>query len=758
MKTKGRTKGKILFRSFATIALCCSVAVGGTYALFTSESEVNIAVTSGTVKVTANIDTESLATYSMNKRVTDAEGNYVNGFENGGTASFTTVDGVQQLELTNITPGDKATFAIDVTNHSNVDVQYRFTWAIADEGLAEVLEATVDEEKLVENTTEWAVWEAEAEEQSRTFDVSVSLPVETGNDYQNKSAKISFTMEAVQANGAQYYQKTIVDSAEELHEALNDNGNIILNGNVDLSGYEWEPIAEFSGILDGNGYTISGISGTEGLCVALNGATVKNVTLDGSVVAGSNNHTGLLAGAIKKDENNKEAVTVLEDITTQGSVTGGEYYTGGLVGAISSYHSIVRGCVNNATVTSDGQQVGGIFGYAKREVLIEDCTNNGTVTGSGFVGGIIGLIAGEDDDPSLYVTVQNCTNKGTVSATGAYAEFVGGIVGVVGREGGNSPVNPIYAYILDCTVVDGKKVYGGKINVATGKDEMITVYDSRTEVALAGELTFAELNAQEGINFKYDESYTSGPVVLDGQGTATITDWVDAWYYNSLTIRGVTFASGACFTAKGIESGAIVLIEDCTFYACDQDALVAAGEGVYGRIDNSGAGMCLNIETAAGVTVIVRNCTFEGDGGADVERNGYQNWATANANNRNKARGHAICINGISGVSTDKFESVLIEDCVINNMRGNAIQLYTFNNPITIRNTTVNAWGQNKLTLSGGKSDAAIRGDLAAGASSSLLTIENVTFGLDEIADNILHVNVNSYEGNTDGTRTAGTY
>lgn len=40
---------------------------------------------------------------------------------------------------------------------------------------------------------------------------------------------------------------------------MNSNANYILANNIDFTGYEVEPIAEFSGIFDGNGYTISNI-------------------------------------------------------------------------------------------------------------------------------------------------------------------------------------------------------------------------------------------------------------------------------------------------------------------------------------------------------------------------------------------------------------------------------------------------------------------------------------------------------------------
>lgn len=95
-------KRKTLISSILTIALCLSLIAGSTYALFTSQDEVNIAVTSGKVSVEAVILNNTLTTSSL-----DVAQNQ--GFANGGTALFTDSDN-QKLELTNMTPGDKVEF------------------------------------------------------------------------------------------------------------------------------------------------------------------------------------------------------------------------------------------------------------------------------------------------------------------------------------------------------------------------------------------------------------------------------------------------------------------------------------------------------------------------------------------------------------------------------------------------------------------------------------------------------------------------
>ena len=86
-----KKKTKVIASAVATIALCASLAVGGTFALFTSESKVNVAISSGTVDVVAQASELSL--YSPT--VIDSDGTVIDEtnaatsdtFANGGTAS-----------------------------------------------------------------------------------------------------------------------------------------------------------------------------------------------------------------------------------------------------------------------------------------------------------------------------------------------------------------------------------------------------------------------------------------------------------------------------------------------------------------------------------------------------------------------------------------------------------------------------------------------------------------------------------------------
>ena len=295
------------------------------------------------------------------------------------------------------------------------------------------------------------------------------------------------------------------------------------------------------------------------------------------------------------------------------------------------------------------------------------------------------------------------------------------------------------------------------------KDSFDETYDKNAEYpTLTAGKTLNEVFGDAGFDFGFTNSSTDA-VVLDGQGLVTVTDYVDGWFAGDVTIKGVTFLNGVCFTAKDNGTTGTITFEDCTFYACDQSKIDLTSYQ-YNSLKNSGDGLCLNVDTknSPNLKVVVKDCTFIGEDDIALNRNGWkdiggESWDAATAV-KNKSRGHAIMINGICGGGDNaQAESVLIDGCTMSGIRGHAIQLYTLKMPVTIKNCTINSWGRNAQTAAGEKDDAAIRGEITLGSNGSLTLVNNY-FGLDEKADNILHVNVDDFDGNTDGSRTAGTY
>lgn len=187
-------KKKTLLTSILTIVMCLCLSVGGTFALFTSESKVDVSVTSGKVKVIANVDETSVHT----KKLYDAD--YTQGANNTyeGVATFNE----EGLTLKKFIPGDGIKFNIIVKNESNVTVKYRTIISCGnDNGLFSGLNVSISDNQcyngvtLVSNWAELAVGANDA-----IVPVTIELPETAGNDYQDKTCTISYKVEAIQGN------------------------------------------------------------------------------------------------------------------------------------------------------------------------------------------------------------------------------------------------------------------------------------------------------------------------------------------------------------------------------------------------------------------------------------------------------------------------------------------------------------------------------------------------------------------------------
>ena len=190
-------KSKTFLGAVLSIALCVSLIAGATFAIFTSEANVNIAVTSGKVNVTAtvgNLKLSSLDNIDVNTlNGTEVDRTEEGTFLNKGTA---TLSG-NTLSLDKLTPGDKVTFDIDIANNSDVTVKYRTLLSVRDSGLFEALKVSVGG-KAVGSASDWTV--KNAGEVIASEQCSIELPVSATDEYQGKSCQIDFIVEAVQGN------------------------------------------------------------------------------------------------------------------------------------------------------------------------------------------------------------------------------------------------------------------------------------------------------------------------------------------------------------------------------------------------------------------------------------------------------------------------------------------------------------------------------------------------------------------------------
>ena len=280
------------------------------------------------------------------------------------------------------------------------------------------------------------------------FALAVHMDELAGNEYMNASISFDLNVLATQlasendSFGNDYDKIFEVASAEELADAVKENGMIELAGDIELpadfttlmagtrSGSSYTGDA-FKGTLDGNGFTISGVTDT--LFGVIDGATIKNLNLDAAINANGDS-VAALAGIMIGGE--------ISNVTVSGSVTGDES-VGGLVGRVLADGTITN-CTNNAAVTSTGgsDAAGGIVGkayYTKdgAEINISGCVNNGAIVGTYAAGGIVGFSA---------ANVVDCTNNADVVCNNGTT--AGGIVGEqtnYGEVSGNKNLGDIAA-------------------------------------------------------------------------------------------------------------------------------------------------------------------------------------------------------------------------------------------------------------------------------------------------------------------------
>ncbi len=206
---------------------------------------------------------------------------------------------------------------------------------------------------------------------------------------------------------------------------------------------------EFVGTLDGNGKKITT---SVPVFEKLNGATVKNLTIEGTVDYSTETKA---VGALAISANN----TTLEGVTNKAAVSGYSasggtlvLTAGGLVG-VSTGDFVATNCANEGAVDC-GAEAGGILGIAESGTLtLTGCTNTGAIT-SHFTGagGIVGR-SGDKELGGTVAVIDGCTNSGAIVGV----SHVGGIFG--GLEG--AKYNKTIKNCLNTADINGVRNVGG---------------------------------------------------------------------------------------------------------------------------------------------------------------------------------------------------------------------------------------------------------------------------------------------------------
>ena len=414
-----RQKSSIIVASLAAIAVTGSLVAGATYALFTSESKTNIAVTSGKVSVVASINSDSLVTYSgeansLTGNVT-ADADHIkatttldkqNGeFLNGGTASL---DANGDLVLNEVTPGDKVDFTINVTNSSNVAVKYRTIIKCAtDDGLFTGLKFTIGNQIFSGRTSKssWTTLTANAAVSQSTLNCTVDLPSDAGDEYQGKSCTISYTVEAVQGNAAtsdtdentiEVYTVSDLKWVQKHVSEIDTTDTVELMNDLDLTGENWTPIGSssasaFKATFNGNNNTISNLTSTKytvlsdgkgygmGLFGNVKDATIKDLVIDGANIGGDTTDDDVAlysVGAVVTGYS--YGSSTFNNITVRNSTVKAQTKIGAIVGLNASSNS-------TTTITDcklEKVTIKGNYSYSLVAGLLPNSTNSLILTGT----------------------------------------------------------------------------------------------------------------------------------------------------------------------------------------------------------------------------------------------------------------------------------------------------------------------------------------------------------------------------------------
>ena len=218
---------------------------------------------------------------------------------------------------------------------------------------------------------------------------------------------------------------TLVDYVSSTNYQLTGT-YVKITADIDFGGDTIRPIGYdqvtyFGGDLDGDGHTISGYVAVSDhdyygalATMTTSGACFHDITLAGNVIA-SHDFAGGAVGFLRGSVYN---------IVNTGTVTSdGGQVVGGIVGGTDE-GSVVSGCCNKGTVTSNYYQVGGVAGRAWISE-VKNCWNEGTVSSS--YSEAAGVVAVVYSDKTGFCTVDSCWNAGTVTCSGTSSAFTAGV-------------------------------------------------------------------------------------------------------------------------------------------------------------------------------------------------------------------------------------------------------------------------------------------------------------------------------------------
>jgi hypothetical protein len=190
-----------------------------------------------------------------------------------------------------------------------------------------------------------------------------------------------------------------------------------LTGYVDLSGINWSVpvVPAFSGCFNGNDCIISSMQISGGGYLGLFGVLRDQGRIRSLCIDGASvSGNGSNVGGLVGFND----LGIISNCHFTGSLSGG-YHVGGLVGC--NHRGIVSDCYSTALVSGE-DSVGGLVGLNYNDGGVSNCHSTGDVSGLDYVGGLVGR---------NHSSLSKCFSIGDVNGVSCVGGLVGGTLGSV---------------------------------------------------------------------------------------------------------------------------------------------------------------------------------------------------------------------------------------------------------------------------------------------------------------------------------------
>lgn len=216
------------------------------------------------------------------------------------------------------------------------------------------------------------------------------------------------------------YHINTVEDLKSIRMCTTIGKYFVLEKDIDLSHENWEPITQFGGTFDGNGFKITNCNNSLFDNIAL-GGFIKNIFLENVSINISSLNAGALGGLARYNYGH------IEQCYVTGNISGSNF---GSVGGIVGYnYGTLKQCYSTGIVSESegGSHIGGLAGDNDNGRISDSYSRANISVNHGdwhCIGGLVGFNNG---------AVINCYSSGRLSSTAVH-NSIGGLTGFTHSE------------------------------------------------------------------------------------------------------------------------------------------------------------------------------------------------------------------------------------------------------------------------------------------------------------------------------------